>query len=99
MSASVYQGDSVQLDYRIDNRNLSDNWRCRVQVKANIGSAALISQDVALRLDATAFNGILPTAELPPGSYFVYAQLDNPETGESKELRNRLIVRAQGFNE
>jgi hypothetical protein len=97
MSETIYQGDTVALNYTIDNRGLSDNWRCRIQVKRSAADDVLQSQELSLNAGETAFIGQLPTVDLLPGSYFVYAQLDNAVTAESVELHNRLVVRQQGF--
>lgn len=97
MSDIIYQGDTVELNYTIENRDLSENWRCRIQVKRSINEPVLLTKEIQLNANATAFIGQLSTASLPPSSYFVYAQLDNTGTGESTELHNRMVVRQQGF--
>lgn len=99
MTETIYQGDTVELDYTIENRNLSENWRCRIQVKTSINQPVLLTKELSLNTSGSKFVGQLQTASLTPGSYFVFAQLDNTVTGDSAELHNRLVIRQQGFTE
>ncbi len=96
MSVSVYQGDTVELEYTIDNRDMNENWSCLVQVRAGLGKPVQHEQSLDLNLLNTHFVGLMPTSDLAVGSYAVYAQLDNALTGESCEIHDRLIIRHQG---
>lgn len=96
MSESVYQGDTVELEYAIENRSLNVNWQCVVNVKQAIDAPVLIDLNLSLNALESAFTGLLDTSPLVPGRYFVYAELSNVATSERTELHHSLLVRKQG---
>ncbi len=96
-SVTVKQGDSVALSYSTKPKQDMSTWTCQVQVRENTGGAALIDITlIAESADTFSKIGLLDTTTLPPGSYYIYAQLDNAGTSESKEIHSSLIVEAQG---
>ena len=99
MTDSVYQGDSVELNFAIDNRQLNEDWLCRIQVKTSPTATVVLAQTLPLNALGTKFTGTLSTSLLTPGSYFIYAQIDNATTNESVEIHSRIVVRQQGFTE
>lgn len=93
----VYQGDSIALGYNTDPEQDMTNWTVRVMVKKQLQESALIDQVVDdLSPDTLRLVGLLQTATLLPGKYWLLAQMSNPATGESKEIHQRIQVNAQG---
>ncbi|MCK4578873.1 MAG: hypothetical protein KAU50_08790 [Candidatus Marinimicrobia bacterium] len=98
----VKQGGSVPLSYGVADRSgdkdMSVNWTCRIQVKSDITDNAPI-QDFTLtdfNGDNTRFLGLLQTAALNAGDYWILAELENIATGERGEVHGILEVQVQG---
>ncbi len=96
MTDTIYQGDTIELEYAIENRTLSINWHCLVHVKKSTDTPALIELELDLNPQETEFTGLLDTSSLLPGSYGVYAELSNPATSERCEIHQRITIRNQG---
>lgn len=96
MSETVYQGDTLELEYTVENRNLSVNWQCVVQIKKSADEPALIDLNLDLNPQQTEFTGLMDTTPLAPSVYWVFAEMSNVATGERCEVHQRIVVRKQG---
>lgn len=93
----VFQGDSIALAYRTDPEQDMSLWSTRIMVKRQLTEAALLEQDITqLSPDNLRMVGLMQTASLEPGKYWLLAEMSNATTGESKEIHQRISIKPQG---